>query len=38
MKRPVVLIKKKRVSTGDRFEEEGFFARMDCEIGGFHPV
>jgi hypothetical protein len=32
-----VLLKTKRVSTGNYFEEEDF-TRMNCEIGRFHPV
>jgi hypothetical protein len=34
--KPVVL-KRKRILTGNLFEEEDFY-RMNYEIGGFHPV
>jgi len=32
-----VLLKTKRISTGNHFEEEDF-TRMNCEIGKFHLV
>jgi hypothetical protein len=33
-----VLLKTKRISTGNHFEEEDFLPGWICEIGRFHPV